>query len=165
MILSFIAMVSYSQNSATFDKYLDFDDTGFLFTGASTDVLTTTDSTWTYTILKKFRSDIKCVVKMLVDSTGGTANNVDIVLKNKHFANDTYATVSTVTWDGANDASDGERISFTPSLESYTFNADSTTTITATDQYYMGEYWQVSLTGADNTLLAAIRWLNFKFIE
>ena len=190
LVLFFFGIVSYSQNSTTYDKYLDYSNTGFLFTGASTDVLTTTDTTWTYTILKKFRSDIKCVVEMLIDSTGGTANNVVITLKNKHFSTSTYATVATVTWDGANDASDGERVSFKPSVSTISFAANTLTsltdtaglagypadsiittvpiqiaTVTVSDQYYMGEYWQVNIEGADNTLLAAIRWLNFKFIE
>jgi len=216
MVLSLIGIVLYSQNGIV-DKYLDFDDTGFLFIGASTDVITTTDTTWMYTIHKKMRSEIKCVVELLIDSTGGTANNVVIVLQNKHFPVSTYATVSTTTWDGANDDSNGKRISFKPSSQSFTFTAagvdsisgvialdtltllsltdttglsgypaDSivtgvppqagtftatikpttfTLSVTESDQYYMGEYWRVLLTGADNTLLASIRWLNFKFIE
>lgn len=217
MVLFLIGIVSYSQNSSTYDKYLDFDDTGFLFTGASTDVLTTTDTTWTYTIQKKIRSDVKCIVEMLIDSTGGTANNVVINLQNMHFSTSTYATVATTTWDGANDATDGERISFSPSSQSFAitaagldsisgvialdtltllsltdttglsgYPADSIVTamppqagtftatikpttfaiaVTESNQINMGEYWRLTITGADNTLLAAIRWLNFKFLE
>lgn len=189
MVLFLIGVVSYSQNT-TRDKYLDFDDTGFLFTGASTDVITTTDTTWTYTIQKKIRSDVTCIVEMLIDSTGGTANNVAIYLQNKHFPLSTYSTVATVTWDGANDASDGERVSFAPSVSTISFAANTlisltdttglkyypadtiittvpiqVATVTASDQVNMGEYWRISIVGADNTLLAAIRWLNFKFLE
>jgi len=216
MVLFFFVLVSFSQNT-TLDKLLGYNDTYLWFTGASTDVITTTDTTWMYTVRKKTDSKTQCYVDMLIDSTGGTANNVVIVLQNKKFPDTDFVTVATVTWDGGNTTALGEIVSFEPSSQSFTFAsvgvdsisgtialdtltltsltdttglagypADSiitgvppqagtftatvtptglTMTATESDQFNMGEYWRVLVTGADNTLLAAIRRLNFKFVN
>jgi hypothetical protein len=157
-------LASYSQNE-TVNRTLDYNNTYFFYTGTSTDVLTTTDTTWSYVIWKRTDTKIHVYVDMLIDSTGGTANNVTIYLQNKKFTELEFTTVDSVIWDGTNSTTDGEIISFLPSSESFTFNADSTTTVTESNQFNMGMYWRIYILGADNTLLASIRRLNLHFIK
>lgn len=211
------AFCAKSQNAAI-DVTLDYGDYTYVwYNGISTDVLTTIDTAWTYTVRKKTGDKLQCNVDLLIDSTGGTANNVTIYLQNKKFPDTDYATVASVVWDGINDTDDGEIISFNPSSQSFTLTAagldsisgiialDTLTllsltdtaglagypadsiitavppqsgtftatikpttfalTITESDQNNMGEYWRVYILGSDNTLLASIRRLNFKFIK
>jgi len=189
LIFIAIGFSCFAQNS-TLDKTLGYDDTYLWYTGTSSDVITTTDTTWTYTVRKKTDSKIQCYVDMLIDSTGGTANNVTIYLKNKKFPSTEFTTVDSVVWDGSNSTTLGEVISFTPSASTLSFASVTLTSLTDTtglagypadsilttvpiqvatetssNQSNMGEYWQISVLGADNTLLASIRRFNIKFVK
>jgi len=166
LLITFItlAFCGFSQN-ATVDQTLDYDQTYVWYDGVATDVITTTDTTWTYTVRKKTDALNYCFVDMLIDSTGGTANSIKIYLQNKKFPDTDFTTITTVTWDGTNVIATGKIVNFAPSAEYATFNSDSTITTTVSDQNNAGEYWRVYVEGQDNTILASIRRLNFKFVK
>ena len=144
------------------DITLDYDQTYLLYDGISTDVINTTDSTWTYEVWKKSDAPVKVFVDIKIDSTGGTANNVYVRLQNKRFVDGTYANISSVLWSVT---SSDTTIAISPSAELLTFNSDSTITTTSSDQLNLGGYFRILVEGQDNTLLAKISRLNWMFLK
>lgn len=162
------------------DITLDYNQTYLLYNGTSSDVINTTDSIWTYEIWKKSDAPVNVYVDMLIDSTGGTANNVYVKLQHKRFVDLTYSTIDSVLWDGAA----SELISFSPSSKSYSFTAlgltdttglsgypaDSisttgTITVTESDQNGLSGWFRILVEGQDNTLIAEIERLNLMFLK
>lgn len=181
ILLIFCVFVANAQNR-TIDKALGYEDTYVFFTGSTTDALSTTDTTWTYTIWKKTDSNLNVYVDMLIDSVGGTANNVTIYLQNKRFTDQDWTTIDSTVWNGSGSklisfAPSGQTISGTITMLGLTdttglsgYPADSiattgTFTGTYTSATSLGMYTRIYVLGADNTLLADIKRLNFHFVK
>lgn len=95
---------SFSQESATYDKFLGYAETWWYYTPASTSrMTTTTDSIWYYTVYSEKYLPQTLDVKFALDSISGTAQHTNIYLKAKKFENDTYTNIDTIDWHASAD--------------------------------------------------------------
>lgn len=132
-----------AQESSTWDYDMKYDGT-WLTTGLSPrDTLGTTDSVWYYTIRSFSTFKRLAAYRLVLDRTGGTNNVVAITFRHKTWLNQAWTTASTVNWTGATDTA---------------FNV-------YLDSAVWGDYWQIHLKGANNTLLYTVDSIYFKVIN
>lgn len=97
MLLSLVGMVTYSQESASYDIKLGYDQTYQNFIGNSRDTIGTGDSIWYYTINKLTDSKLNQYVYLSLDRISGTGI-VDVYFQSKTFLEDTFVNYDTVTY-------------------------------------------------------------------
>lgn len=138
-------MVSYGQEAGTYDKKLDYTVSWAKYDGTTADVITTTDTLWSYTYFKNSYKPLKYDVYLNLDKTGGTTNVVNVYFKAKKWSEQVaWDTLKTVSWSGS---------------------ADTVIVMTESSTSKQYQYFQVDIVGADNTLLASIKELFAKFWE
>lgn len=102
MILVLGSLVSFSQNQSV-DYVIGYDATYVLYTGTSSDVLYTTDSTWSYTINKKTDEEVIGYYRVDLKKVSGTAKPVNVFFQKKIFEADSYTDIDTVVYAGTAD--------------------------------------------------------------
>jgi len=103
-LLFVIVGLTSAQNSSTYDATFKSDKT-YLITdivGATGDTIGSGDSTWTYTTRLYPPSKLFYDMYLALDSTGGTAATVTVVLNGRDMSVDSWTEITSVTWnDGA----------------------------------------------------------------
>ena len=139
--LSFFAI--QAQESATYDGVLAYNESYLEYEGVATDILTTTDTLWYYTVLKRSFLPLKYDVYLNLDVTGGSTNSVTVTLVAKKWLDQAaWTTLKTVTWTGG---------------------ADTTIVLTESSTAGQYQYYKVNCLGANNTMLYHINYLYYKF--
>jgi hypothetical protein len=132
-----------AQESQTWDYDMKYDGS-WLTTGLSQrDTLGTTDSTWYYTVRSLSTCKRLAAYRLVLDRTGGTNNVVAITFRHKTWLNQAWTNADTVNWTGSTDTA---------------FNVYLGTAV-------WGDYWQIHLKGANNTLRYTVDSLYFKVIN
>ena len=145
LALGIISLVTFGQETGTYDKKLDYTVSWSRNVGSSTDLLTTTDSLWSYTYFKNSYKPLKYDVYLSLDKTGGTANVVHVYLKAKKWNEDAaWTTLKTVNWTGT---------------------ADTVIVLTESSTAGQYQYYKIDMVGANNTILVSILDWFIKFWE
>lgn len=142
----FVGVFAYGQNSTTVDKELGYTTSWYKFTEDITtdDNINAMDSVWTYVVFKNSYKPVKYDIYVDVDSISGTAESVNFILESKKWLDDaSWTAIDTVVWSTGVDTV-------------FTY-----TTSTATQN----QYFRFRAQGADNTFVARIMKLFFKFWE
>lgn len=141
-VFAFSFLFANAQENSNFDKFLDYDQTWFTYApSATTYALTLTDSTWYFSCLSEKYLPVTVDYKLVLDSVGGTAASVPVVLRGKKFLSDDYTPVDTVTWTNGSDTT--IKVSY------------------ATESKY--RYWQIYMVGASDGFIVNIDELSMKF--
>jgi hypothetical protein len=135
---------AYSQESATQDYSMGYNDTWVTYTNTTTNVTTATDSIWYYTVLKESKMPLKYDIKVKVDSVSGTIRRTTITLKAKKWLSDDWTTITIVPWTTGRDTTK-------------TF-----TEITTARQY---RYWQIYIKSDLKAFIFKVPELSMKFYE
>lgn len=98
----FSCVVIFSQESSVADKYLGYEQTWFTYNGLS-NALTATDSVWYFTVQKESNHRLFYDFKVDLDSVGGTAQVVPVVIQGKKFLSDSFTPLDTITWTAGAD--------------------------------------------------------------
>lgn len=133
--------IGVQAQNATIDKTLSYDQTYVNYNGQTADSIGVIDTTWTYTVRKNNHWRVFPYVYLALDSIGGTAADVTVLLQKKVFGDQDYTTETTVTYAGTADT---------------VILFDVTTADKA-------EFWRVSLSKASNDFNIGVEDLNFKF--
>jgi hypothetical protein len=134
-----------AQQSGTFDTKIKYAESYSLLTGPSAAILTTGDSSYTYTFYKESLKPLKYDVYVSLDSTGGTYDTTTVITwKAKKFSENSWSTLKTVTWYNGSDT---------------TF----TMTESSTAQQY--NYYQLSVAGNSDSPIVKLLLLYVKFWE
>lgn len=105
-IICVFALGVKAQESATYDKFLGYEETWMgYFPAATTRATTTTDSIWYFTCLSEKYFPVTVDVKLKLDSISGTARHTNVYLKAKKFDSDTYTNLDTIDWHASVDTS------------------------------------------------------------
>lgn len=145
LALGIISLVTFGQETGTYDKKLDYTVSWSRNVGSSTDILTTTDSLWSYTYFKNSYKPLKYDVYLSLDKTGGTTNVVHVYLKAKKWNEEAdWTTLKTVNWTGT---------------------ADTVIVLTESSTAGQYQYYKIDMVGADNTILVSILDWFIKFWE
>lgn len=145
LALGIISLVTFGQEAGTYDKKLDYTVSWSRNVGSSTDILTTTDSLWSYTYFKNSYKPLKYDVYLSLDKTGGTKNVVHVYLKAKKWNEEAaWTTLKTVNWTGT---------------------ADTVIILTESSTAGQYQYYKIDMVGANNTMLVSILDWFIKFWE
>jgi len=120
---------------------LSYDQSYVWYTGLAKDTIGIGDSVYTFPVRKKSLSKVAPYAYISIDSTGGTANVVTVTLESKAFEDESYIVRETASW---------------------TLGGDTVIKLLS-DTAHISEFWQVKLSGADDTFKAKILKLNLKF--
>lgn len=90
---------SIAQESATYDKFLGYEETWFSYIPASDSrAHTSTDSLWYFTCLSEKYLPVTYDIKVKLDKISGSAVVVPVILKAKKYDSDAYTNITTVNW-------------------------------------------------------------------
>lgn len=128
---------------------------------SATDVVTTGDSLWSYTVTKKMDAKCNVYVDMAIEKTAGTSDTAWIYLETKMFPLQSWVKVDSVMWNGQGT----KTIFFQPGVKTYDTIANNSYVLIEPKLYSANEYWRVSYIGTSDSFTAYIRRLNFKFIK
>jgi hypothetical protein len=99
LLLAVISMAATAQEDSNYDQFLGYDYSWWTYESGTTNATnTTTDSTWSYTILKESHDPVKYDKKITLDSVGGTARWTRIYDQIKTWESDTFVNLDTITW-------------------------------------------------------------------
>lgn len=143
MVLSLVGIVSFSQESATQDYSLSYDETWHVNPLSSTDYITTGDSIWYFTIKKQTKGRVKMSFRAVYDSIGGTADSVLTEIKYKRWLGDPWTTDYSFVYHGTVDTA---------------LTVDLDTARTA-------DYWQLYIKGYSDSFQMLVDSIYFKFTE
>lgn len=143
-ILAILFLVNnIAQESAYEDTHLNYGKTWFSYISTS-NATTATDSIWYYTTRKESMKPLKYDIKIVLDSIGGTAVSVPVVLQAKKFLSDSFTPLDTITWADGGDTT-------------IVWNE------TSTAQQY--RYWRVYIQCATSGFIFGVDELSQKFWE
>lgn len=100
--LILVCFISYSQESTTEDKFINYDETWFTYTGTS-NATTATDSVWYFTVRKESLKKVFYEIKIDLDSISGTKQIVPVVLQGKILLSDNFTPLDTINWVNGSD--------------------------------------------------------------
>ena len=136
-------MEEMSISSEPVNTTVGYDQSYYYYTGQAKDTIGIGDSVYLFPVRKKSLSTVLPYVYVAIDSTGGTANSVTVELQSKVFEDESYVTRESATWTEGSD----------------------TVIVLQSDTSHVSEYWQIKLTGADDTFKAKVTKVNFKFTQ
>lgn len=153
MVLVTVSAQNLNYNETYFSKQIS----------TATDVVTTGDSLWSYTVTKKMDAKCNVYVDMAIEKTAGTSDTAWIYLETKMFPLQSWVKVDSVMWNGQGT----KTIFFSPDTLVYSGVSDSTYLVNRIEPklYSANEFWRVSYIGTSDSFTAYIRRLNFKFIK
>lgn len=141
--MAFVALAFGVATSESVNASLNYSESYNYYTGRNADTIGVGDSVFIYKVRKKSLKKLVPYMYVALDSTGGTSNIVTVTLESKVFPDEDYKIRETVDWHDGSD----------------------TTVVLVSDTAHISEYWQIKLSGADDTFKAKVTQLNFKFIE
>lgn len=134
-------------NSLAVDYTLTYDQYRYDYTttSATANSFTTTDSLWSFTFHKQSAKPLKFDVFVVLDSVGGTSNQVNVKVQGKKALDQTsWTDLKTLYW---------------------TSGVDTTKLLTEASTAQQYPYFRVYLEGQDNTFIAKVTKLIVKFWE
>lgn len=102
MMLGLFTLASFGQKRPQADNSLKYSDTWSMHVGGSSDISSTSDSTWTRTISKLSTNKVGVEWTIYLDSISGTSDTVDLFFYYSTHGFE-YIIEDTVTWYGTVD--------------------------------------------------------------
>ena len=142
MLVGLFSLSAFSQNESV-NASLGYGQTYNLYTGVASDTIGDSDSTWSYIVQKLTDEKVFPYAYISLDSLGGTAADVTVLLKYKMFDSQSFTTSTTVTYAGTID----------------------TTIVISPGTAIKADYWQLLITGSTDGFNVGIDKFDLKLIK